>query len=394
MPTVASKPSRGPATPGRTPRKITIDINDRRFPRHGVLRWARTVLLGCWFLIATYLGAVALNVFQVLGQDPSRLQDRLMVVHAMLLPDALARQDTPLVAFLPFLLLFLALLAGCLWALRDLARERNIEQLREARLVAQRMKDIEAVVTRTMQPLRDASLLVVPIDGSIPATRTPLTTDAIAIGRDTSNDLVVPDPTVSRQHLRLTREGSLWRVVALPDSSPLRLNGRETSQAVLRDGDQLIIGATILRFEASSVPGQTMAVESVPYLAVSCATVSFLAPLRDAEMTLGRDPDCAIVVPSPIVSHHHATLVRNGDGNYTVDDDTSRNGLRFERKPISTHPCRDGDQITIGERSGVEIVTLIYLTPQDATIQPAADIAGVETLIPASRARRMGMPDT
>jgi pSer/pThr/pTyr-binding forkhead associated (FHA) protein len=363
--------------------KIRIDLNDHRYPRHGFAKWGRTTLLGCWSLIGVYLGSVAINLYQISIHDPSQLEMRSAIAQAFLLPDIFGQSKTPLILFLPVIMLFFVLLGIGLWAVRDLAFELRVLRLRDAEAVAKRSQAAKRAATKTMpsSEVVDPSLLIISITDSTPATRVRLTASIISVGRDISNDIVIPDPTVSRHQLRLRRSSETWSVEAFKDAVPLFVNGQPQVQMSLQHGDQLVMGSTILRFEAPSLPSQRTIPESVPYLAVGCKVISFAVPLRSEYMTLGRAPDNALVIPSSIVSLHHAVLVRSGDGCYSINNSQSRNGLYFNGKPISRHTFRPEDTVSIGGRSGAEVVTLSYLESQIPPNVVEVDEEGISTLV-------------
>lgn len=358
------------------------NLHDPRYPRRGPLKWTRTGLLLCWTLIGGYVVTVVLNLFQLVTGGSSSIRDRAALAHALLLPAGLSRSDAPVAAYAPFAALFLLVVSACTWAVRDLAYERELQGLRNTTQVAVRVNATEREIERARQGITATSLLVVPIEGSTPATRTELTKDTITIGRGADNDITIPDPSVARHHLRLKREGMHWRVTALPSESPLFVNGQQQQQALLRDGDQMVIGLTILRFEAPLPPGQTLADDLAPHMVVACAAATFVAPLREAQITLGRTPDCGIVVPSLIVGKQHAVLTRVADGSYAIEDQGSRNGLRFGGKRVASHTFHSGEMVTIGERSGIEVVTLTYFATPPFNEQPTIEISGITIPIP------------
>jgi adenylate cyclase len=74
----------------------------------------------------------------------------------------------------------------------------------------------------------------------------------VSIGRMKSSNLMLDDPSVSRLHaiVRATPEGG-WQIVDRDSSNGVRLNGNTTKEAVLRSGDEIIIGEFRLRFEDS-----------------------------------------------------------------------------------------------------------------------------------------------
>jgi len=69
-----------------------------------------------------------------------------------------------------------------------------------------------------------------------------LTGDGLAIGRHPSNDLAIPDATVSRHHSVLRRTPSGWRVADLDSRHGTFLNSRPVREEELRHGDVLGIG--------------------------------------------------------------------------------------------------------------------------------------------------------
>ena len=72
---------------------------------------------------------------------------------------------------------------------------------------------------------------------------------AVTLGRDPSCDLVVPVPTISRQHLRLQQARGQWVVTDLGSTAGTRRQGttlRPQDSVPLIDGDQLDLGAGVM----------------------------------------------------------------------------------------------------------------------------------------------------
>jgi len=80
--------------------------------------------------------------------------------------------------------------------------------------------------------------------------RLPLEDKTVSIGRLDTSDLVLNDPTVSRTHAEIRRDGDGFEVVDLGSRNGTKVNGRGVSRQRLTDGDDLLIGAVPVRFEA------------------------------------------------------------------------------------------------------------------------------------------------
>ncbi|MGH2479966.1 MAG: FHA domain-containing protein, partial [Ktedonobacteraceae bacterium] len=87
-----------------------------------------------------------------------------------------------------------------------------------------------------------------PLAGSTLPIGKPVTT----IGRDeTSNDIVISDPGVSRHHARIVQNGVQWHIEKLAPQNTVTVNGRDAQQAPLTDRDTIGLGAgTTFLFQA------------------------------------------------------------------------------------------------------------------------------------------------
>lgn len=92
---------------------------------------------------------------------------------------------------------------------------------------------------------RPMGSLVVPGAATVPYDDAP-----IIIGRLDTCDVMLNDPTVSRTHAEVRRSGDGFEVVDLGSRNGTRVNGQLVTRQELADGDDLLIGAVPLRFEA------------------------------------------------------------------------------------------------------------------------------------------------
>jgi diguanylate cyclase (GGDEF)-like protein len=92
----------------------------------------------------------------------------------------------------------------------------------------------------------DACLVV--IYGSDLGRRVQLGMAAFDIGRSPSNDLFIDQESVSRHHARITFDGSHYWVQDLQSTNGTFVNDDAIREQKLRDGDQLRVGRSILKF--------------------------------------------------------------------------------------------------------------------------------------------------
>ena len=81
--------------------------------------------------------------------------------------------------------------------------------------------------------------------------RVVLGADPITIGRLPESSVVVTDPNASRRHAEIRRSGSDVVLVDLNSTNGTRVNGANVRERKLADGDEVVIGTTVLRFETS-----------------------------------------------------------------------------------------------------------------------------------------------
>ena len=68
---------------------------------------------------------------------------------------------------------------------------------------------------------------------------------------------------------------------------------------------------------------------------------------KGQSLTIGRKIKNDITIENLAVSGYHAKIDSIGDG-FVITDLQSKNGSFVNNKPVSTHPLRQGDSITIG----------------------------------------------
>ncbi|MGI8684082.1 MAG: FhaA domain-containing protein [Acidimicrobiales bacterium] len=84
-------------------------------------------------------------------------------------------------------------------------------------------------------------------DGS----RVPVADEPVTIGRMADCAIVLTDESVSRRHAEVRRLGSNIVVVDLGSTNGTKVNGAGVKERRLSDGDEVTVGTTSMRFEAS-----------------------------------------------------------------------------------------------------------------------------------------------
>ncbi|HHV61846.1 MAG TPA: DUF3662 and FHA domain-containing protein [Firmicutes bacterium] len=71
-----------------------------------------------------------------------------------------------------------------------------------------------------------------------------------AIGRRKTSDIVLEDPSVSRDHAEVRWEGEGFILIDRDSTNGTFVNGKRVDRHVLQDGDLIRVGKTLFRFEA------------------------------------------------------------------------------------------------------------------------------------------------
>ncbi|MCS7172287.1 MAG: FHA domain-containing protein [Armatimonadetes bacterium] len=107
----------------------------------------------------------------------------------------------------------------------------------------------QAVGSRDTRVYRMApgGVLVV-VQGVQQGARFCLRKNPTVVGRRPTCDVVIPDPGVSREHLRVERDEEGWRVVDSGSTNGTFINDRRATIHRLRHGDRIRIGSTVLEY--------------------------------------------------------------------------------------------------------------------------------------------------
>jgi len=124
-----------------------------------------------------------------------------------------------------------------------------------------------------------ANLILKKIDGKgiiCPIDKTPLT-----IGRDWKNDVVLESRIVSRHHAQIERTEEGLTIVDLNSHNGTFVNGTRIREVPLRDGDEILIGQTLILYQEMMVQPINLSRDETP--SESMATI--IKPIDDLAIT-------------------------------------------------------------------------------------------------------------
>jgi pSer/pThr/pTyr-binding forkhead associated (FHA) protein len=107
----------------------------------------------------------------------------------------------------------------------------------------------ESTAATTVMPAGPATASVRILSGDRTGLTLPVGSPTV-VGRLPECELTLDDPSVSRRHARILRQGERWTIEDLGSTNGVRVNGATVGHAELRPGDRLELGAVKLEFSA------------------------------------------------------------------------------------------------------------------------------------------------
>jgi pSer/pThr/pTyr-binding forkhead associated (FHA) protein len=87
------------------------------------------------------------------------------------------------------------------------------------------------------------------IQGAQTGTHFELSKRPLSVGREASRDIQITDPKVSRKHALIRFENGGYLIVVANARNGVKVNGAKIAEkAMLREGDQIALGDTVLQF--------------------------------------------------------------------------------------------------------------------------------------------------
>ncbi len=111
------------------------------------------------------------------------------------------------------------------------------------------MSDVgESTRVQEEEQIRHTGYRLHVLTGELRGREIDVLSDRVTIGKSRQCDVVLPDDSVSRQHVEIVREGDAYRVVDRGSTNGSFVGGARVSDAFLKPGDVLGVGKVQLRF--------------------------------------------------------------------------------------------------------------------------------------------------
>jgi DNA-binding NtrC family response regulator len=109
---------------------------------------------------------------------------------------------------------------------------------------------------RPVDTLAQLRCRLIVVKGPRPGAAYDLKSGDTRIGKDGDNDIVIDDPTVSRNHFTIARDGERYVVRDLGSTNGTFVDGAQVKEAYLRPGVSLEAGDVVMRFQPEQAPMQ------------------------------------------------------------------------------------------------------------------------------------------
>jgi len=224
-------------------------------------------------------------------------------------------------------------------------------------------------------------------------------TEEIFLGRARGNTVELGDSAVSGQHVRIVRQGEQFVLHDLGSRNGTHLNEERlqpNSTKLLRAGDVIRIVHYKIKFDSGVGVYSSQTTENTAQLALSMVkqmiggieqeedppTLYITSgvqegqtfPLTDAydEITIGRSPDCSLVLNDENMSRKHGIVRRDWSTGVTIKDPGSRNGILLNGKRIER-----GKEVVLNDRDEITMGTSVLIFSDPVGSQLAAQFGDV-----------------
>jgi len=188
--------------------------------------------------------------------------------------------------------------------------------------------------------------------------------DIVNVGRSRDNDITIDNLAVSRSHCRVRHVDDKYILTDLNSANGTYVNGVKITKTELMDKDVISIGKHKLIFEAAAVQEEeaigeafgadrTMIQEStvegvLKVVKGKGATKGQEYRVVKYETTIGRAPECDVVLNDWFVSKTHAKIIKQ-NASFVLKDLGSWKGSFINESPVKEPvTLKDGDELRFG----------------------------------------------
>jgi CRP-like cAMP-binding protein len=117
------------------------------------------------------------------------------------------------------------------------------------------------------------------------------------IGRDADNTITIPDPTISRNHAKLSFQKGYWAVEDLQSANGIMVNGSRVERLILKSGDTFHLGDILFSFiERESAESENKFEDTVQILS-SVEGLGILDEKEEPESSLEQIREVIVAIP-------------------------------------------------------------------------------------------------
>jgi len=186
----------------------------------------------------------------------------------------------------------------------------------------------------------------------------PVERETLRVGRAGTNDLSLPDPTVSRHQCEIIFLDEDRLLVEDKSGNGTSVNGKLVREAEVEPGTRLEFGSltvTLRRRAGDAGPDTTLAggaTEVLPGMQPAGSGLVLVGedirfPLRGSTVNIGSDPGCEVTIKDKFTSAFHCRLFKKGK-NWLVTDLESTNGTFINDVKITEAELLPGATLTAG----------------------------------------------
>lgn len=175
----------------------------------------------------------------------------------------------------------------------------------------------------------------------------------ISIGKAPDNQCVISNPTVSKYHAELTIDESNPGTGLITDKNSTNgtyVNGKKITQPTqVNIGDKIHIGSQ-----------ET----NIADIMAKSKNTRVVVSHNNGGKSIGRSPNCDIVIKAPDISSNHAKIWKDSAGNIVIEDNRSTNGTYVNGMKITSKVLHKGDRVTLGGNNYLDWESIFPENPE------------------------------